>query len=349
MATHPTSGQADETVLRITALTKIYSAGIFHRTSAELNEQDKPRFSLRPSELRRWVHRRVAAVDALSLDVRRGEVFGFIGPNGAGKSTTIRILMGLLYPTRGSAELLGSPVGDLAARSRIGFLPESPYFYDYLTAEELLDFVGRIFGLDHTSRRQRSEQLLEQVGLAQATRRPLRKFSKGMLQRIGLAQALMGDPELVVLDEPMSGLDPLGRRQVRDLIVELRKAGKTIFFSTHILSDVEALCDRAAIVIGGQLRSVGPLDLLVSSRILSTDVTLRGPVAVDAVVRQATSSLHRTGELMVATLAPEVELEPFIAAVHAAGARLVSVAPKRESLEDLFVRAATGDDASQRA
>src|SRR6266849_9697408 len=212
--------------------------------------------------------KRVTAVDGLSLEVRRGEVFGFLGPNGAGKTTTLKILMGLIYPTSGTARLFNLDMGDPRAKTRLGFLPESPYFYDYLTSREFLEFYGYLFGLWGAVLGKRVDELLELVGMTHAKDLQLRKFSKGMLQRVGVAQALINDPELVVLDEPMSGLDPIGRKEIRDLILELRAEGKTVLYSTHILSDVELTCDRVAIVVRGRLRDSGPLDKLLSPRLL---------------------------------------------------------------------------------
>ena len=206
------------------------------------------------------LRRKVSALRDVTLSVERGEIFGFVGPNGAGKTTTLKILTGLVFPTGGSAQVLGSAPGDVAAKRRTGFLPESPYFYETLTARELLDFVGRLFGLDRAERARRVADLIDRVGLRDAADRRLRGHSKGMLQRVGLAQAMMGDPDLLVLDEPMSGLDPIGRKEVRDLIAEQRDRGKTIFFSTHILPDVEQLCDRVAIIVRGAVRRVGALD-----------------------------------------------------------------------------------------
>ena len=206
-----------------------------------------------------WRQRPWRALHRLSLNVERGEVFGFLGPNGAGKTTTIKILMGLIFPTEGAATILGHPVGQPETFRKVGFLPEQPYFYDYLTAEELLDYFARFFPSTALERRRRREAALERVGLAEFRCLPLRKFSKGMLQRVGIAQAIFHEPEVVVLDEPMSGLDPVGRRQVRDLIVQLKAEGKTVFFSTHILSDAEALCDRVAILNRGELVGVGQI------------------------------------------------------------------------------------------
>jgi ABC-2 type transport system ATP-binding protein len=195
----------------------------------------------------------------VSMSVGQGEIFGFLGPNGAGKTTTMKIVLGLMKPTSGLVQLLGRSVKDVDIHKHIGYLPESPYFYDYLTAEEFLAFYGRLGGLTKTELHQRIPALLERVGLTEARCRPLRKFSKGMLQRIGLAQALIHDPELVILDEPMSGLDPVGRKEVRDIILSLRDQGKTVFFSTHIISDVEMVCDRVGILAKGTMLAVGKL------------------------------------------------------------------------------------------
>ncbi|HEX5059993.1 MAG TPA: ABC transporter ATP-binding protein, partial [Kofleriaceae bacterium] len=219
--------------------------------------------------------KQVEALRGVTFTVERGQIFGFVGPNGAGKTTTIRTLMGLLKPTGGSATILGHAIPSRAARFKLGFLPESPYFYDYLTVGELLDLAGRLFGLPHGLRKKRADELIEKVGLGRARAQSLKKYSKGMLQRAGLAQALMNDPELVVLDEPMSGLDPIGRKEVRDLIIELREAGKTVFFSSHILTDIEAIADRVAIVARGQLQSQGTPAELIQRTILGIDVQLR--------------------------------------------------------------------------
>ncbi|MEZ4467203.1 MAG: ABC transporter ATP-binding protein [bacterium] len=218
------------------------------------------------------IAQRVEAVRGVSLRVEPGEIFGFLGPNGAGKTTTIKMLMGLIRPTSGTASILGRPLGDREARARLGFLPEHPYFYDYLKPIEFLDFYGRLFRIDARERRRRAEALVDRVGLRHAVNRPLRKFSKGMVQRIGIAQALINDPDLVVLDEPMSGLDPMGRKDVRDLIFALKEQGKTVFFSSHILQDVEALCDRVAIMARGRLRSIGPLHTLLGDEVERIDV-----------------------------------------------------------------------------
>src|SRR6476659_1759379 len=222
-------------------------------------------FAIRTRELSKdysvgfWRPRPYRALDRLSLDVATGDVFGFLGPNGAGKTTTLKLLMQLVFPTSGDAEILGRPAGDVGVRRRIGYLPENPYFYDHLTAEELLDYYGRLFRMPAADRRKRIAATLDRLGVGAERRMALRKFSKGMLQRVGLAQALLNDPEVLFLDEPMSGLDPLGRRDVRALMLELRDAGRTIFFSSHILSDAEALCSRVAIVAKGRLAAAGRL------------------------------------------------------------------------------------------
>src|ERR671914_1965247 len=200
-----------------------------------------------------WRRRSYRALDQLSLDIQPGEVFGFLGPNGAGKTTTLKLLMQLIFPTSGRAEILGRPVGDIGVKRRIGYLPENPYFYDYLTAEELLGYFAGLFGYSAAERRRRVSALLDEVGIGAERRLQLRKFSKGMLQRVGIAQALLNDPEVVFLDEPMSGLDPLGRREIRQLILRLRDQGRTVFFSSHILADAEVLCSRVAVVAGGRL------------------------------------------------------------------------------------------------
>jgi ABC-2 type transport system ATP-binding protein len=284
--------------------------------------------------------KRVQAVLDASFEVKRGEVFGFVGPNGAGKTTTIRTLMGLIRPSAGRCLIFGKPVPSRETRARLGFLPEAPYFYDYLSARELLDLAGRLFGLDAALRARRAGELLEKVGLQAAADRPMRKYSKGMLQRAGLAQALINDPELVVLDEPMSGLDPIGRKEVRDLIHELRDAGKTIFFSTHILPDVEAICDRVAIIAGGRVLDTGPVGKLLDSRVLATEVvvalaegkSLDGLTPPGAQVRVA-------GDEAFVLLPADADPDAFLRAV-AGTARVISVTPRRESLEDLFVKRA---------
>jgi ABC-2 type transport system ATP-binding protein len=283
--------------------------------------------------------KKVEALRGVTFAVQRGHIFGFVGPNGAGKTTTIRTLMGLIRPTSGAAMLLGQPIPSRAARFKVGFLPESPYFYDYLTIGELLDLTGRLFGMPAPQRHKRAASLIERVGLARAQGQNLKKFSKGMLQRAGLAQALMNDPELVVLDEPMSGLDPIGRKEVRDLIVELRDQGKTVFFSTHILSDVEAITDHVAIIARGQLQAEGKPAELVKKTILGVDITVRVPdkAKTESLVDGA-DRVRLVGDELSLTLPADADVDAWIARAHEAGAKVIEVAPRHETLEDLFLR-----------
>ncbi|HEX3759018.1 MAG TPA: ABC transporter ATP-binding protein [Kofleriaceae bacterium] len=286
-----------------------------------------------------FARKKVEALRGVTFHVERGHIFGFVGPNGAGKTTTIRALMGLVRPTGGRATLLGHALPSRAARFRIGFLPESPYFYDYLTVGELCDLAGRLFGMPHGERKRRADALIDKVGLGGARGMSLKKFSKGMLQRAGLAQALMNDPELVVLDEPMSGLDPIGRKEVRDLILELRDQGKTVFFSTHILSDVEAITDRVAIIARGELQAHGTPAELVSQRLRGVDVVIRlAAGADDAGLTGGATQVRRVGDELSLTLPADADVDAWLARAHAAGARVLQVAPRHETLEDLFVR-----------
>lgn len=282
------------------------------------------------------------ALDGLSLTVERGEIFGFLGPNGAGKTTTLKILMGLVRATSGHALLLGQPAGDVATRSRIGFLPESPYFYDYLTAEEFLGFYGQLAGLERAVITQRVTDLLRLVGLTDARTRQLRKFSKGMLQRIGLAQALIHDPELVILDEPMTGLDPVGRKQVRDLILSLRDRGKTIFFSTHILHDVEMICDRVGIVMKGRLLASGRVDELVrQDHTQSVEIVCRQIKAEDnAFIHSLATRVLQQGQQCLIVLPNPDAVDAVVGEIRRQGGRLLSVTPHKASLEDLFFQEA---------
>ena len=289
--------------------------------------------------------RKVEALRGVSLTVEKGLVFGFVGPNGAGKTTLIRTLMGLIRPTTGTAKLLGHAVPSREARFKVGFLPESPYFYDYLTVGELLDLAGRLFGLSASVRKQRAGELIARVGLERAQTQSLKKFSKGMLQRAGLAQALMNDPELVVLDEPMSGLDPIGRKEVRDLIVELRDQGKTVFFSTHILSDVEAITDRVAIIARGQLQASGTPSELVQRTILGIDVMIRLPTETDSgELTTGADRVRRNGDELSLTLPADADVDTWISRAHAAGAKVMQIVPRHETLEDLFLRQVASAD-----
>jgi ABC-2 type transport system ATP-binding protein len=284
-----------------------------------------------------WRKRPVRAVDHLSLSVEAGEVFGFLGPNGAGKTTTLKILMGLLRPTSGSACILGQPADCVAMRSRIGYLPENPYFYDYLTAPELLTYVGRLFGLRNPELERKVDSLLERVGLSGARKVQLRRFSKGMVQRIGIAQAIINDPEIVFLDEPMSGLDPLGRREVREVISSLKARGVTVFFSSHILPDVESLCDRVAILNKGRLQQAGALQDILKVEISGHEVIL---AQVQDSVRESLETLadsaERVGDRLKLRAANSGQLRTLLSSAFSHGAELISANPIRPSLEEHF-------------
>ncbi|HEY3884795.1 MAG TPA: ABC transporter ATP-binding protein, partial [Vicinamibacterales bacterium] len=296
-----------------------------------------------------WRPKPYRALDRLSIEVAPGDVFGFLGPNGAGKTTTLKLLVQLVFPTSGTAEILGRPAGDVSVRQRIGYLPENPYFHDHLTAEELLDYYGRIFGMSPADRRQRVSRTLDRLGIGGERRLQLRKFSKGMLQRVGLAQALLNDPEVIFLDEPMSGLDPLGRRDVRALMLELRDQGRTIFFSSHILSDAEALCSRVAILAKGRLAAAGRLTELQAFAVRGWELVVANvpAPALDRVRARARGVLTIAGDRYAIDLPPDGRPEEVLRELTAAGATLVSLNPLRETLEDLFVRrvAEVGDGA----
>jgi ABC-2 type transport system ATP-binding protein len=290
-------------------------------------------------------HRSSTVLSDVSLSVTKGEIFGFLGHNGAGKTTTMKILLGLLRPTSGRVDVLGAPAGDVATHSKLGYLPEAPYFYDYLTAEEFLEFYGKLAGMSRDAIQSRISILLEQVGLQEAQHRQLRKFSKGMLQRIGLAQALIQDPELVVLDEPMSGLDPMGRKEVRDLILSLREQGKTVFFSTHILSDVEMVCDRVGILAKGKMLALGKVEDLVGAHLAqSIELVCDGVIGtqIEPVQRLALRTLQN-GTRCLMVLPGHECLDEILEALRRAGAKLVSIIPHKGSLEELFVHKSHGE------
>jgi ABC-2 type transport system ATP-binding protein len=288
-----------------------------------------------------WRPKPYRALDRVTFRVEPGEVFGFLGPNGAGKTTTLKLLMQLVFPTAGRATILGKPVGDVSMKRRIGYLAENPYYYDYLTAEELLTYFAGLFGLTGADRTQRVNRLLDEVGLGAERRMQLRKFSKGMIQRVGLAQALINDPELVFLDEPMSGLDPLGRRDVRQLILRLRDEGRTVFFSSHILSDAETLCSRIAIVAKGKLMAAGRLSEILTVRTLGWEVIVEDLDAPPDAARIG-AALQRVTQIdarrYAIELAPSVRPEQLLDRVIGPRGRLVSINPVRETLEDFFVR-----------
>jgi ABC-2 type transport system ATP-binding protein len=282
-----------------------------------------------------WRKRPKRALHPLQLTVEDGEIFGFLGPNGAGKTTTLKLLLGLVFPTAGSARILGREWTDPSVKAQIGFLPEQPYFYDYLTAHELLEYYGQLSGVPAKQRKQRVERVLEQVGLRDVQGVQLRKFSKGMLQRVGIGQAILHDPKLVFFDEPMSGLDPMGRREVRDLMEQLKHEGKTVFFSTHILSDAEALCDRVAIIHKGELRGVGAVEDLTSSVQGKVEVIWQGTL-VPASIKALGAECHVTGDRVRAIIA-ESQQDAMIDALRRERQRLIAVTPVRTSLEAYFV------------
>ena len=285
--------------------------------------------------------RKVRALDGLSLTVERGEILGFLGANGAGKTTTLKLLMRLIFPTSGNARILGRDIHEISMHSRIGYLPENPYFYDYLTAREFLDYCAQLFGYDAEARRKRAADLLARVKLDEKRwDTQLRKFSKGMLQRVGLAQSIINDPEIVFLDEPMSGLDPIGRREVRDLIATLRQEGKTVFMCSHILSDIEILCDRVAILRKGRLAHLGHLnDLRQQTTNHMVEVIVSG-TSMESMARELTSpkfSLSETASGVRIQVPDESDVDAVLVAVRKTGGALVSVQPVRQSLEELFV------------
>jgi ABC-2 type transport system ATP-binding protein len=303
------------TVIEITNLTKDYELGF-------------------------WRKRKVRALDGLSLSIDGGQIFGFLGANGAGKTTTLKLLMRLIFPSAGSARILGHDISDVSMHQRIGYLPENPYFYDYLTAREFLDYCAQIFGYPAATRKKRAADLLARVKLDEKRwDTQLRKFSKGMLQRVGLAQSLVNDPEIVFLDEPMSGLDPVGRREVRDLIAELRDEGKTVFMCSHILSDIEVLCDRVAILKKGRLAQVGYLDELrrKTEGPNRMEVMATGTDAESLRAHLPEAEIAPTPRGLRIEVASEAEIENVIAALRRVGGKIVSVQPIKQSLEELFL------------
>jgi ABC-2 type transport system ATP-binding protein len=305
---------------------------VIRRESVEVLTLDRLAKTYRDS----WGRRREALID-VSLSVSRGEIFGLLGPNGAGKSTALKIVLGLLKPSGGGGMLLGRPLGDVLARGRLGFLPENPYFYDYLSAPEFLDTSATLNGLPRRGRRDLIALTLDRVGLDPGDKRRLRKFSKGMLQRVGLAQAIMHDPELIILDEPMSGLDPVGRRQVRDLILTLKEEGKTVIFSSHVLPDVEALCDRVGILVEGRLRRVGAVGDLMQIEEAGFEIEVAGLPASLWETWSDRGLARQGGDRVLVGAATQNEMEERVQQIIRSGASLLAVRPRQVSLEDVFL------------
>jgi ABC-2 type transport system ATP-binding protein len=291
-----------------------------------------------------WKKKKVRALDGLNLKVESNQIFGFLGGNGAGKTTTIKILMSLIFPTEGGAKILGEDITDVKMHASIGYCPENPYFYDYLTARELMNYFGELFGLDSAERKRRTEELLTKVGLDEKDwNKQLRKFSKGMQQRVGLAQSLINDPKIVFLDEPMSGLDPIGRREIRELIAELREQGKTVFMSTHILSDIEALCDNVAILRKGKLAATGKLDDLLTRggerQIFEINVKGVSKERLQTLIADVpTAEIYAKPNGANIHVQDESDIEAVLRIIKPSGGKLVSIQPVKQSLEELFAK-----------
>ena len=294
-----------------------------------------------------WRKRPRRALDGLSLAVEPGEVFGFLGPNGAGKTTTHKLLMGLIFPTAGTARILGRELGDVRMHRQIGYLPEQPYYYDYLTARELLDYFARFFGYGPVERGERIARFLARVGLDAAGDVQLRKFSKGMMQRVGIAQAILHDPEVVFFDEPMSGLDPIGRREVRDIILELKRQGRTVVFSTHILSDAETLCDRVAVLVGGKLQGVGSPEAILAIEVQGMEVVFELPAGKSLPLSLSGRAAPAGSRYRIEV--PEAELYALLGELKECIARIYSVTQLKPTLEDFFFRLVGQEKASHHA
>jgi len=281
--------------------------------------------------------KKIRALDNLNLTINQGETFGFLGPNGAGKTTTIKLLLGLIKPTKGRAWVFGKLVNDVLIKRRIGFLPESPYFYEYLTAWEFLIFIGQLSGMKDALK-ERVYNILKLVRLSEARDVQLKNFSRGMLQRIGIAQALVHNPDLTILDEPMGGLDPIGRKEVRDVIITLKEQGKTIFFSSHILPDVELICDRVGILIRGKLQSVGPLDQILSEEIESVEITAQNvPQSLLDKIKTLPTKVAFDRDRVLITIFDQSYTDDVIERLRANNVKLLSLIPRRKSLEDHFI------------
>jgi ABC-2 type transport system ATP-binding protein len=292
-----------------------------------------------------WRPKLKRSLDNLTFDVEQGEVFGFLGPNGAGKTTTMKLLMGLIFPTSGTARVCGRSIDDVQMHREIGYLPEQPYFYDYLTARELLDYYAQFYDFSAAERRERVAKYLERVGLTAAADLQLRKFSKGMLQRAGIAQAILHEPPVVILDEPMSGLDPVGRREIRDIILDLKNQGRTVFFSTHILSDAEMLCDRVAVLAGGKLQGVGAPREIVTMKSQAMEILfeLREGRALPADLAAQATKIGARSRITV----PEDALYATLEKLRGADARILSVSPVHPTLEDYFFTLVGGSAAKR--
>jgi ABC-2 type transport system ATP-binding protein len=293
-----------------------------------------------------WRKRPRRSLDHLSLQVQEGEIFGFLGPNGAGKTTTLKLLMGLIFPTEGTAKIRGRSIEDVSMHAEIGYLPEQPYFYDYLTARELLDYYARFSGYTRAERNERVARFLAMVGLSDAADLQLRKFSKGMLQRAGIAQAILHEPKVIFLDEPMSGLDPVGRREVRDIILDLRKQGRTVFFSTHILSDAEMICDRVAVLVNGKLRGIGAPAEFVPLEMQAMEILFELPAGrtLDASLGRRATQTGARYRIEV----PEGDLYSTLDRLRKISAKVLSVTPVRPTLEDYFLRLVESDGAGSK-
>jgi ABC-2 type transport system ATP-binding protein len=306
---------SDETILEVESLHKTFRIGFFRK--------------------------RIEAVRGVSFSVKRGEIFGFVGPNGAGKTTSIKMMLQLIYPDRGSVKIFGTPTGDPAARQRLGYLPENPYIYTYLRPLEFLDLCGQLTRLDAAKRRKRSHELIERLGLSHALDRPIGRFSKGMMQRLGVCQALLHEPELLILDEPFSGLDPIGRKDIRDIMLEQKAAGTTLLFTSHVLSDIELLCNRVAIVQRGTLVAYGAMHDLLKPEVRRVELELSqvSPELL-ALFKERAAGVRELEQHVTVVVEGDAKVPELLKLAVERGAQINAVIPHRETLEDLFVRKA---------